>query len=188
MACEDDCACIIPLPGPASLIPGPEGPDGPAAVTILPFEDFPVEGDADHLYIDQTTNTPYYWDTDSYVPLGVVSVAGKTGVVVLDLSDIPDLVDELAARASFKELARVPETIINGAIVVDGFDATISASVTWPGGSAGTYTALVVSTDFPGAVDSYEITHDDSGLTYTQPTVTRNINGKVTNLPDIVVA
>ena len=59
----------------------------------------------------------------------------------------------------------------------------------WPDGTAGTYTATTVSTDFPGAVDAYTITYGSPvTATYTQPAVTRDSAGNITNQPAITVS
>lgn len=92
---------------------------------------------------------------------------------------------ELDARLA--SLARTPEALIAGAITRDGNGAATSAPVVWPDGTPGTYTALVVSTAHPGAVDSYQVTYGNQvSKTYTQPTVTRGTDGAVTVCPAIV--
>jgi hypothetical protein len=93
--------------------------------------------------------------------------------------------DSLAARAA------VLDGIITGAITRDSNGAATSASVEWPDGATGTYTADTVSTTFPGAVDAYHVTHvlDGTTKTFTQPAVTRDpYTGAVTNRPAITVA
>lgn len=83
-------------------------------------------------------------------------------------------------------LAREPEMLWVGTITYDGDGAPISADVEWPDGDTGTYTADVVSVDFPGSVDEYHITK--ATHTYTQPLVTRDpATGEITDLPAIVV-
>lgn len=62
-----------------------------------------------------------------------------------------------------------------------------SASVLWPDGSTGTYTA----TDFNvthEVYDGYTITHTNSGLTVTQSAVTRGSDGEITYKPQLTVA
>lgn len=93
-----------------------------------------------------------------------------------------------ARYAVLAALARTPDALIAGTVTRDGNGAATSAPVVWPDGSAGTYTALVVSTAFPGAVDSYKITYGSPVTrTYTQPTVTRNASGAATAVPAIAV-
>ncbi|OHD15070.1 MAG: hypothetical protein A2Y38_26020 [Spirochaetes bacterium GWB1_59_5] len=94
-----------------------------------------------------------------------------------------ELDDRLAA------LARTPEVLIAGTITRDANGAATSAPVVWPDGTPGTYTALEVSTEHPGAVDSYSVTYGSPVVqTFTQPTVTRNAAGAVTACPAIVVS
>lgn len=86
-------------------------------------------------------------------------------------------------------LARQLDGIIVGTITRDTNDAALSANVVWPDGTTGTYEADTVSTAFPGAVDAYHVTYDGPvPKTYTQPAVTRNANGAVTVLPEMVVS
>lgn len=59
----------------------------------------------------------------------------------------------------------------------------------WPDGTPGTFTALVLSSAFPGAFDSYSITYGSPATKiYTQPTITRNVAGAATAVPAIVVS
>lgn len=85
------------------------------------------------------------------------------------------------------DIAADPELMISGTITRNSNDAVTTASVVWPDGSTGTYTALTFSSNYPGAVDSYQITHFDgvTTVTYTQPPVTRNLHGVVTTRPAI---
>jgi hypothetical protein len=86
--------------------------------------------------------------------------------------------------------ARNPDVLIAGAVTRDSNGAATSAPVQWPDGSPGTYTALVVSTAFPGAVDSYQITYGSPVTkTYTQPTITRDAaTGAAAAVPAVTVA
>lgn len=81
-------------------------------------------------------------------------------------------------------IARDPSLIWVGPITRDSNGAATSAAVVWPDGTTGTYTALVLSTTFPGVVDSWQITHGT--VTYTQPTVTRDATGLIIVQPAIV--
>lgn len=65
--------------------------------------------------------------------------------------------------------------------------AVATASVQWPDGSAGTVTGTLFNAAF-GTTDAYTVTHTASGLTVTQPPVTRNAGGEVTIKPPLVVA
>ena len=90
-------------------------------------------------------------------------------------------------NAQFINLARDPDGIISGSITRDANDAVTSADVVWPDGTSGTFTATAVSVMFPGAVDAYAVTY--GGIrTYTQPLLTRNATGAVTNRPAMVVS
>lgn len=62
-----------------------------------------------------------------------------------------------------------------------------SASVKWPDGSEGVFTATTINTVF-NAIDAYTITHADSSKTVTQSAVTRDINGNITTKPEISIA
>ena len=86
-------------------------------------------------------------------------------------------------------LARTPDSLVVGTITRDSNGAAVSAAVLWPDGNPGTYTTLVASTAFPGAIDSYQITYGSPVIhTYTQPTVTRDsISGATITVPAIVV-
>jgi hypothetical protein len=59
------------------------------------------------------------------------------------------------------------------------------ASVIWPDGSAGVFTATTISS--PGRIDAYTITHTTTGKTVTQTAVTRSAAGLVTAKPDLAV-
>lgn len=95
-----------------------------------------------------------------------------------------------ANYAKYINVARNPELIFTGAITRNDDGAPTGATVTWPDGSTGTYTATTVSTDFPGAVDAYTVTYGSPVTrTYTQSAVTRDENtGLVTNIPAIGVS
>lgn len=62
-----------------------------------------------------------------------------------------------------------------------------TATVKWPDGSAGTFTATTINATFE-AIDAYTISHTASGLTVTQAAVTRNTDGSVTTKPVLTVA
>lgn len=93
-----------------------------------------------------------------------------------------------AGTITYLQLAAEPDTIVFGAITRNANGAVTTAAVIWPDNTPGTYTATVLSTQFPGAVDAYTITYGSPVIhTYTQPTVTRNTLGAVTNRPQITV-
>ena len=73
-------------------------------------------------------------------------------------------------------------------IVRSSAGAITSANITWPDGASGVYTALVLSTSFPGATDSWHATYVGSpNHTITQPTVTRDGSGAITTQPAITI-
>lgn len=67
--------------------------------------------------------------------------------------------------------------------------AITSASIVWPDGATGTFTADTLSTDFPGAIDAWHATHvsGPTTKTVTQTAVTRDSNGAVTAQPAITI-
>lgn len=64
--------------------------------------------------------------------------------------------------------------------------ALTSAQVTWPDGSAGVYTSLVIDATW-GKVTSWKVTHAASGRTLTQSAISLDANGNATKVPDITV-
>jgi len=99
---------------------------------------------------------------------GVTSINGRTGAIDTRLND-----------------ARTPEAMFIGTITyVAG--APTSAAVVWPDGTTGTYTGTP-SSAFPGSIDAYTITYGTT-LVYTQPAVTRDAAGNITNQPAITEA
>lgn len=66
--------------------------------------------------------------------------------------------------------------------------AITTASIIWPDGVAGVYTADVLSTTFPGATDAWHATYVGSPVkTITQTSVTRDSNGGVIAQPAITI-
>lgn len=98
----------------------------------------------------------------------VTSINGQTGAVTLDGMD-------------YKLLARTPEAMFTGTITCTN-GAPVAAAIIWPDGVEGTY-AGTPSATFPGSIDSYVLTHGTT--TYTQPAVTRDSAGNITNQPAI---
>jgi hypothetical protein len=99
--------------------------------------------------------------------LGVTSINGQTGAVSTLLSEAKNP----------ENLWTGPRTLTNGAVT--------SAAIVWSDGVTGVY-AGTASTAFPGSIDSYTLTHGTT--TYTQPTVTRDTAGNITNQPAIVLS
>ena len=98
----------------------------------------------------------------------VTSLNGKTGAVDTYLVD-----------------AKNPEDLWTGTRTLDANGAVISSAVLWGDGITGTYTGTPSAT-FPGTIDSYTITRGT--VTYTQPAVTRDSAGNITNQPAITVS
>lgn len=103
---------------------------------------------------------------------------------------ISEAYEAAIAALAFKQWARELDAIVNGAVVRDVNEAMISADVIWPDGTTGTYTADVVNVTWPSVIDAYHVTYvgENGTVTYTQPLVTRDVNGAVINLPEIVVS
>lgn len=97
--------------------------------------------------------------------LGVTSFNGQTG-----------------EADTYLQLARTPEVLIYGPITLTN-GAPTSAAVTWPDGTVGVFTGTP-SVAFPGSIDAYTITRGTT--TYTQPAVTRDSAGNITNQPAII--
>ena len=94
----------------------------------------------------------------------VTSINGQTGAV-----------------DTYTQLARDPSQLFVGAVTLtDG--APTAAAIVWPDGVVGAYTGTPSAT-FPGSIDAYTLTH--GATTYTQPAVTRDANGDITNQPAI---
>lgn len=89
--------------------------------------------------------------------------------------------------ASLLQLAANPSMLFSGAVTRDSDGAPISASLRWPDGTVGVYSGTA-STEFPGAIDSYTVTYAATPtITVTQPAVTRNVDGEVTNSPALII-
>lgn len=111
---------------------------------------------------------------------------GELGNTPLSAARLNQLEDDL--EAALLALARVPEALFAGAVTRDVNGAATSAVVKWPDGVDGNYSGTA-STAFPGSIDSYTITRVGTPtVTYTQPAVTRDANGYVTNRPPITVS
>jgi hypothetical protein len=68
----------------------------------------------------------------------------------------------------------------------NGDGAITTAEIAWPDGTAGAFTADVLSGDFPGAIDAWHATSEGApARTVTQATVTRDAFGAVISQPAI---
>lgn len=110
---------------------------------------------------------------------------GVLGNTPLNAARLNDLETDL--DAALLQLSRDPSLLFAGSVTVDGDGAPTSATVEWPDGVAGVYSGTASAT-FPGSIDSYTVTRTGSPtVTYTQPAVTRNASGFITNRPAITV-
>lgn len=123
----------------------------------------------------------------------IYSKAGADAAFVHDTAEArTELFSSAEATSTFVSLAAAaknPDLLIVGNITRDANQAVTSADVVWPDGTPGTFTALTLSTAFPGAVDSYKITYGSPVTkTFTQPAITRNTAGAATTVPQIVMS
>ena len=110
---------------------------------------------------------------------------GALGLTPLDEARLNPLEQDLSK--ALYQLARDPDQLFAGAVTRNADGAATSATVEWPDGVTGVYSGTVSGT-FPGAVDAYTVTRTGAPtVTFTQPAVTRNANGHVTNRPAITV-
>lgn len=145
-------------------------------------------------FVDPTntdTSTPEWEYFDNADPeASGAAPAPATSLVTQAQLDDPNSVPRASLSSTFANyinLAKNPDTLISGAVTVDGSDQVTSAAVVWPNGQPGTLT--ITSRDANGAVLAYNITYGSPVTkTYTQPTITRNANGAATNVPAIVVS
>ncbi|AYR02743.1 hypothetical protein SEA_FOSTEROUS_22 [Gordonia phage Fosterous] len=126
-------------------------------------------------------------------------VSGVTRATKAFFDNLLDGIDERVTKADadaayapvamLNSLAANPDQIAVGTITRSASGAATGFSVVWPDGATGTFTGTE-SSAFPGAIDSYTITHVLGGetTTYTQPALTRNASGAVTARPAIVVS
>lgn len=83
--------------------------------------------------------------------------------------------------------ASSPEHLMRGELTYDDNGTVIAASIVWPDGTEGQYTALVVSSSFPGAVDAYVVTYGQLNR-IRQTTVIRDPEtGRVISRPAMIV-
>lgn len=103
------------------------------------------------------------------------------------LEEVPLTGLEQDVAKALHALARDPESLFAGPVTRNTDNAPTSAVVEWPDGKTGTYSGTA-STVFPGSIDSYTITWAGPvTVTFTQPAVTRNSAGHITNRPAITV-
>jgi hypothetical protein len=117
---------------------------------------------------------------------GVLTVVGRSGQwYEVARSELPSSVVS-GSPSFYATVAGEPGQLISGVITRSANGAALKAPVTWPDGATGEYEGTE-STTVAGAIDSYTITHVLGAVThtYTQPKVTRNAEGAVTERPAI---
>jgi len=119
------------------------------------------------------------------VDLALIPAGPAAPVLTAPSATVTSFNGGTGAVDTYEQLARTPEVLIVGPITLtDG--APTSAAVVWPDGAAGVFTGTP-SVAFPGSLDSYTITYGTT-RTYTQPTVTRDASGNITDQPAIVLS
>lgn len=100
---------------------------------------------------------------------------------------------DIVFSSSFESSTRLKEVVSSGGYeltsrTVDSDGVIVTAVALWPNGIVGTFTTLVKNTSFV-VIDSYSVTYVSPSRTWTitQPTVTRNSNGEITDKPPLVV-
>jgi hypothetical protein len=89
--------------------------------------------------------------------------------------------------ATLVQWAKMPDSIITGAITRNANEVITSAAVVWPDGTAGTFTTDTIGT--LNTIDAYHITYGSPTVihTFTQSAITRDSTGAATTVPAIVV-
>jgi hypothetical protein len=178
--------------------------EGGVAQVLLPHTDQPgFQDEAGNAFINWHYTARIRYEKQGHQPktLPLQSFQVPVGQTEADLSLIPHGTPGIAtstpslAVTSFNgktgavddylTLARTPELLIVGDITYTN-GAPTSAAVVWPDGTTGAFTGTP-SVAFPGSLDSYTITYGTT-RTYTQPTVTRDGSGNITNQPAIVLS
>lgn len=124
------------------------------------LESFPVSGVSSILYIDIATNKQYRWSGSTYQQItsgAVDSVAGKTGIVTLDktdvgLSNVDNTADNVKSVLFASKLTTSRSITIMGdiswSVNFDGStNVTADATLSSTGVSAGTYKSVTVGAD-----------------------------------------
>lgn len=116
------------------------------------------------------------------IDLALIPSGPATPVLTAPSAVVTSINGQTGAADTNLQLARDPSALFVGAITLtDG--APTSAAVVWPDGTTGVYTGTP-SVAFPGSIDAYTITYGTT-RTYTQPAVTRDADGTITNQPAI---
>jgi hypothetical protein len=73
-------------------------------------------------------------------------------------------------------------------VVRDENDTLLSAVIEWPDDVAGTFTADIVNSEFPGAIDAWHATYaGPPSKLITQTAYVRNANGAIMSMPKITI-
>lgn len=108
-----------------------------------------------------------------------VIITGGTPSPISPLPSVSDVVLGWAVAEAYSLLS----------VTRDVNDAIVTASIQWPDGVMGTFTTDVASLTFSGAIDSYHVTYGSPTIhTFTQPLITRDINGFILDQPALVVS
>lgn len=174
---------LLPIAG-ASVTVYVRNEDGSNGSLATLYSDNGVTGRSNPLTTDQLGSYSYYAADGRYNE--VISGAGIDTRTISDvlLEDPADNVRADLLGWAYAQAFRIASATRNS----DG--AITSASIVWPDGVTGTYTATTLSTAFPGATDAWSATYQGAtALTVTQPAVTRDSStGAVTAQPAITIA
>jgi len=135
---------------------------------------------------DGTTGALYLQDADDrwFVvnPMALADIAADAAAAAATSTTAVQTLTTSARLAA----AATPEVIAVGTLIRNGTGAVVSASLVWPDGATGVFTATATA---GGAVEAYNVTHVINGVTttYTQPAVTRDGAGAITVRPAMVV-
>lgn len=160
----------------------------------------PVTGVLNVVLVDPDGGESAFSESD--VPGGDLLIMQRGSgefIVNLDVEDIGELTAEglRAVEGAIAGGVNVTDSLLKDWTEAEAYEATsitrdaagvpTSATVKWPDGSAGTFTATTINSVW-NAVDAYTITHDASGKTVTQAAVTRDGSGAVTVKPALTVS
>jgi hypothetical protein len=113
----------------------------------------------------------------SLIPTGAAALPTSAPIAA-----VTSINGQTGAVDTYAQLARDPWALITGPVTYTN-GAPTSAAVEWPDGTSGVYTGTPSPT-FAGTIDAYTITYGTT-RTFTQPPVTRDTAGNITNQPAI---
>lgn len=123
-----------------------------------------------------------------------IDALASVGLTQIDKLAAQAAAQEAQAAASAMAAQNLPTWALSqnfrlvDSVVRNDDDALVSANIEWPDGKAGTFTADVLSTEFPGAIDAWHATYaGPPAKLITQPSYTRNANGAVMTMPKITI-